>query len=581
MVFSGQVASSGTPLTGTHSLAMNLWRAPSTGNAQDRVCEGSTQSVDFDAGSFQLTIDAACADVFSHYTQVWYELVVDGTAFPLEQVGSVPFAKRSMNAPANGSRLSLQRTVTYGADGYRGPPVDGDIYDNQRNEDCYVTDTDEGGTRRLRCLPAAFGWVAFGEEFDMSAFYLDPTCQTHLPDDGYMYGLTGGFPQQDPPDYPYVVTHDGSRTVLTGIWPATSEESSPYGKISARARFRTPRPFASTRSAPRYRSASSSRCRTWPSDVRSSPRPGFRMTIRRRASFTSATAAVAILGFYSVVHADTPFPGVGEPPMFFSGQVASSGAPLTGTHSLAMNLWRAPSTGNAQDRVCEGSTQSVDFDAGSFELMIDTACADVFSRYTQVWYELVVDGTAFPLEQVGSVPFAKRSMNAPAAGSRLSTHKTMTYGADGYRGPPVYSVIRDDARNENCFVTDTDEGGTRRLRCLPAGFGWIRFGEEFDTSIYFLDGACSQSLPTDGYRYARTNGGPDAPQSYDYVVTHDGSRTVLTAIWEATSEVIPVFMMGGGFPLSCVPFNTGFVRQYTVGAEVPFTEFVEMQDLAE
>src|SRR5689334_18758084 len=109
----------------------------------------------------------------------------------------------------------------------------------------------------------------------------------------------------------------------------------------------------------------------------------------RRTSFTAAIAIAAILAGYSIGRADSPYAVGKNAPVIFSGYLTSSGSPLTGSHDVSMNLWKDADTSVPSNRVCQGSTQSVNVDAGSFKLQVDSTCIDAFSRLTQVWYELV------------------------------------------------------------------------------------------------------------------------------------------------------------------------------------------------
>ena len=288
----------------------------------------------------------------------------------------------------------------------------------------------------------------------------------------------------------------------------------------------------------------------------------------RRTTYTAVIATFAILAGYSVVRADSPYPTATNAPVVFSGFLTSSGTPLTGSHEVSMNLWQANDTSVSSNRVCQGSTQTVDVNAGSFKLQLDASCVDAFSRVTHVWYELVVDGTAFPLEQIGSVPFALRSMTGSSNGTRLVRQRTVTYGADGFRGDVTFGEIKDTLRNEACAQVPTFEGGVKKWRCLPTAVG----GQQFDTTGFAQDVACTPyPPPTATLRYY----GADQPFAYVYDIDASGN---LTALYPATVQLTKAMVpLGGG----CGILNHYSIGAFTLGAAIPLTEFVEMQTVTE
>lgn len=288
----------------------------------------------------------------------------------------------------------------------------------------------------------------------------------------------------------------------------------------------------------------------------------------RRTTYTAAIVTLAILAGYSIVRADSPYSRGTNAPVVFSGYLTASGAPLSGSHDVSMNLWQAADTSVAGNRVCQGSTQTPNVEAGNFKLQLDPTCVDALSRFTQLWYELVVDGTAFPLEQIGSAPFAMRSMTEPSNGSRLVRSRTRLYGADGYRGDTTFGDIEDTQRNESCWPSHTLEGGVQLTRCLPSNIN----SNQFNTTGYAQDVACTPyPPPTSTLRYFLDGG------TYAYVSDIDAAGNV-TAIYPATEVVTHAMVpMGGG----CGILNNYVVSAFTLGAAIPLTGFVQMQTVTE
>jgi hypothetical protein len=291
----------------------------------------------------------------------------------------------------------------------------------------------------------------------------------------------------------------------------------------------------------------------------------------RRTTCIAAIATVAIMAAYSIGRADSPYPKGKGAPVIFSGYLTSSGSPLSGSHQVAMNLWQANDTSVSSNRVCQGTPRTVDVSAGNFKLELDAGCVDAFSRFTQIWYELVADGTSFPLEQVGSVPFASQSAREFSNGSRLVQSRAIIYGDDGLRGDPG-KAIQDTLRSEQCTPTKTS-GGV--VRCMPTG----ETSKPFDPYGLFLDAACSQPAPTTGMRYYSHNNGSPGPQVEPYVIELDADGAVAT-LYAATGKTLGLYIRD--VSNACQYFyGTGVNFQYVMGTQIPLTDFVQVQTITE
>jgi hypothetical protein len=304
----------------------------------------------------------------------------------------------------------------------------------------------------------------------------------------------------------------------------------------------------------------------------------------RRTTWIAAVAGAGVVFGYSVGRASSSFPSQQNAPVIFSGQVSSAGTPLSGTHQLAMNLWGATDTSVASNRVCQGTTQDVAVDNGNFQLPLDPTCVSALSQHTQIWHQLVVDGTVFPLQQIGSVPYALRSMQEPSNGTRLVTRRTVLYGEDGFRGPATYGAstwggptLTDTLRNEECAPTKTSSGGVQALHCLPPVI-LMGPGDVVDPYI-FSDSACTTPYPpsTPTLRYAV--GGCCNP--FPYAADLDAADAV-TVVYPITSHTTGSAYVKSASPPFCVPYpGTYVVWQYTLGAAIPLTDFVRMETVTE
>ena len=151
-------------------------------------------------------------------------------------------------------------------------------------------------------------------------------------------------------------------------------------------------------------------------------------------------------------------PTTPAPTIVFSGTPATGTGLASGAHQIGLNLWRSADPSVAANQVCSGGAQSVTVTTGAFQVPLSTECVAALTRYSQVWYQLVMDGTSFPLVQIGAVPFAARSTQENGDAARLKTSRKSRYGEDGFHSTAT-GGLTDTTRNEECGFTNTNEGG--------------------------------------------------------------------------------------------------------------------------
>jgi hypothetical protein len=146
------------------------------------------------------------------------------------------------------------------------------------------------------------------------------------------------------------------------------------------------------------------------------------------------------------------------------------------------------------------------------------------------------------------------------------------YGDDGYRGDPNIGNLQDTQRNEVCMPTATYESGIQISRCLPVYK--LRTDAVTVQVNWYSDSSCTQAVVSDSsalYFDAR-------PEAYPYVADVDSSGNV-TAIYPATVEVFGIYSSGNPVSPSCQP--GGSWGKYILGAQIPLSDFVKMQVVAE
>lgn len=287
----------------------------------------------------------------------------------------------------------------------------------------------------------------------------------------------------------------------------------------------------------------------------------------RKSLLTAVAAASGLLGCgYSLLHAFALPLTAQLPPVTFSGTLEQAGVPLGGTHDIAFELWRDPDTSVAANRTCQIPAQTIDVAAGLFELPLDTTCATALRTRNQVWYRLTVDGTVFPLVQVGAAPVALRSARDEQDGTRLLARRRYQTSADGARIPIGDVRPFDSQRNEECAPTPTTESGVARTRCLPSSV----FNSPPPQAPPFLDAACTQA-PSGRYF---SLGGPPSPLP-SYLIDPFNADTRLYPL--LGTQIVPVYIQSG--PGRCD--GPLAVSELLIGPQIPLGDFVEMQEVVE
>jgi len=90
-------------------------------------------------------------------------------------------------------------------------------------------------------------------------------------------------------------------------------------------------------------------------------------------------------------------------PLFYSGFLTDkTGKPLTGKKFIGVVLWDA-ATGGKQK--CTTVPAAMTLVQGRFRLALNTTCVTVIQDNTELWVEVVVDGTSMGRTKIGAVPF--------------------------------------------------------------------------------------------------------------------------------------------------------------------------------
>jgi hypothetical protein len=105
----------------------------------------------------------------------------------------------------------------------------------------------------------------------------------------------------------------------------------------------------------------------------------------------------------------------------YSGRLEdAAGAPLTGSRNLQISFWDAKPAGTGT-KLCETPSAPVSLEAGRFSITLPDKCASAVKDKSDLWVEILVDGSALPRTKLGAVPYALEAARASSAGGALDT----------------------------------------------------------------------------------------------------------------------------------------------------------------
>jgi hypothetical protein len=244
----------------------------------------------------------------------------------------------------------------------------------------------------------------------------------------------------------------------------------------------------------------------------------------------------------------------------YSGYLEDAGLPVDGSRNIGLNLWNAATTADPANRVCQQASATTVVSGGWFTVSLSAPCLDALRLYPSLRMEFVVDGTAFPLQTIGAVPYALRALEY-TSGTRL--RRMVRQGADGSK---QHDSTRwwDSERGEECtFRTINGQPGTTGL-CLPASSNGG--GGFCDGGAYYSDAGCSALLDFSTSPYL-----PTTSPKPKYVA----SPTSPSGLASVTSSTFGVYRKCGAS--ACTLDGASYAK----GADIPAQDFVVWSEATE
>ena len=131
----------------------------------------------------------------------------------------------------------------------------------------------------------------------------------------------------------------------------------------------------------------------------------------RIAGAVLIAAAAVLVGYVSGRARASGIPAA--QPLTYAGTLTdASGAPLTGTKNIQVELWDAATAGNMQ---CSVGPTALALVAGTFRVSLPDSCTAAVHAQSDLWAEVFVDGASVGRNKLGAVPFALEAANAVTA----------------------------------------------------------------------------------------------------------------------------------------------------------------------
>jgi hypothetical protein len=133
----------------------------------------------------------------------------------------------------------------------------------------------------------------------------------------------------------------------------------------------------------------------------------------KRFGSSAAMVTVAVLATLLAVRARAAgIPGADV--LTYTGYLEDAdGQPLQSTVSIAVELWNDGKAG-AGDKVCEAVVETVELQAGRFQVPLTDCDAEV-KKNPNLWTEVRVDGASLGRTKLGAVPYAIEAAHATSA----------------------------------------------------------------------------------------------------------------------------------------------------------------------
>lgn len=94
-------------------------------------------------------------------------------------------------------------------------------------------------------------------------------------------------------------------------------------------------------------------------------------------------------------------------PLYYSGLLAdTSGKALTGSKNIGVDLYTGQAGGTP---TCTTPAKTVTLNHGRFRMVLDKTCLNAIQKETDLWIEVLINGTALPRSKIGAVPYAVES----------------------------------------------------------------------------------------------------------------------------------------------------------------------------
>lgn len=144
---------------------------------------------------------------------------------------------------------------------------------------------------------------------------------------------------------------------------------------------------------------------------------GIAMKISRKVAIVTSSLLLAAVGIASYSIGRARAAGIPDPPaMVYAGVLTkASGEELNELHSIQIQVWGAASGGTTP--LCMTQPAPTQLQRGKFSIALPQECSVAVKANSDLWLEVLVDGTSVGRTKLGVIPFAIEAGHAVTATS--------------------------------------------------------------------------------------------------------------------------------------------------------------------
>jgi hypothetical protein len=175
------------------------------------------------------------------------------------------------------------------------------------------------------------------------------------------------------------------------------------------------------------------------------------------------TALGALGGFAVKALAD----GIPSPnPLYYSGTLTENGIPVSGTRAITIYLWLNASPTTGETALCTTIVTGTPVISGRFRIALDGGCKGAINSNSNIYVEVVDNGTSLGRSPVGALPYAVEADHAVNATNATNATTAATANAAGGTLATTLSGLQTSQSNVVDLTTSQTIAGAKTFATL-------------------------------------------------------------------------------------------------------------------